>query len=165
MSKNLDKRMNIKVVDYKPEYKSVFKDLNVEWISKYFEMEDTDHRIPDNPESEIIENGGKILFALYNGEPVGTCELLKMDNSKNTVELVKMAVSPKVRGKGIGWMLGKAVIDVAKEMGANKIFLEGNSNLKASFKLYQKLGFKKIVGIPSPYKRVDIQMELDLNEV
>lgn len=164
MSQKIDKREDIQILDYKPEYRSAFKDLNVEWITKYFEMEEADYRVLNNPDSEIIEKGGRILIALYNGVPAGTCALLKMNNSDSTVELVKMAVSPKVRGIGIGWELGKAVTTVAKEMGANKIFLEGNTNLKASISLYHKLGFKRIEGVTSPYKRVDIQMELDLNE-
>ncbi|RYD17729.1 MAG: MarR family transcriptional regulator, partial [Verrucomicrobiaceae bacterium] len=40
--------------------------------------------------------------------------------------------------------------------------LESNTVLKPAIKLYEKLGFKKVVGRASPYSRANIQMELDL---
>jgi len=77
-------------------------------------------------------------------------------------ELAKMAVSPKAKGKGIGYLLGKACIAKAKQMGANKLYLESNTILKPAISLYHKLGFKKVTGIPSPYERCNIQMELEI---
>ncbi|MNU10588.1 hypothetical protein D3C72_2578290 [compost metagenome] len=47
-------------------------------------------------------------------------------------------------------------------MGGKKLYLESNTNLKPAIRLYEKLGFKKVTGNLSPYKRVDIQMALDL---
>ncbi|MDF2431587.1 MAG: hypothetical protein JWP44_1218 [Mucilaginibacter sp.] len=100
------------------------------------------------------------MFALYKGEPVGTCALIKMD--QHAFELSKMAVSPKAKGKGIGELLGKAIISKAKEAGATRLYLESNTILKPAISLYYKLGFKKITGPPSPYERANIQMELSL---
>lgn len=53
---------------------------------------------------------------------------------------------------------------MAKELGASKIYLESNTILKPAIQLYQKLGFQKIVGRTTPYKRCNIQMELILND-
>jgi len=100
--------------------------------------------------------------ALYQGEPVGVCALIKMENAPFDYEMAKMAVSPKVQGKSIGFLLGTAITDLATELGAAKIFLESNTVLKPAINLYHKLGFQKISGFPSPYKRCNIQMELNL---
>lgn len=156
---------DVRIVDYTSEYKTAFKTLNEEWISEYFELEDTDRKALDNPEGNILQKGGKILVALYHDQPVGVCALIKSSNPDYDFEMAKMAVSPKAQGKSIGWLLGRAITASAKEMGAKKIYLEGNTLLKASINLYHKLGFQKITGIPSPYKRVNIQMELDITNL
>lgn len=161
--KKLRESKDVRIVAYEPKYKAAFKSLNEEWISEYFEMEESDYRLLDDPETSILAKGGTIRVALYRDEPVGVCALVRMENDPEyDFELAKMAVSPRAQGKSIGWMLGQAMLTTAKEMGASKIYLEGNTILKASIQLYQKLGFTKIAGRPSPYKRVNIQMELDL---
>ena len=153
----------IKIVAYGPQYKSAFKSLNVEWISTYFELEETDYKALDNPKEYILDRGGKILVALYKHEPVGVCALIKMNDSNYDFELAKMAVAPKAQGKNIGWLLGESIINVAKESNASKLYLESNTILKPAINLYHKLGFQKIPGHPTPYKRCNIQMELHLN--
>jgi DNA-binding MarR family transcriptional regulator/N-acetylglutamate synthase-like GNAT family acetyltransferase len=158
--KKIRESADVQVVDYKPEYQPAFKQLNEEWITEYFKMEATDYKSLDHPDEYILNKGGHILIALYNNEPVGTCALIKMDN--DMYELAKMAVSPKAKGKGIGFILGNASIAKAKELGAKKIYLESNTILKPAISLYHKLGFKKVTGIPSPYERCNIQMILDV---
>lgn len=147
----------VTIVDYEPQYQQAFKQLNEEWITQYFKMEKTDYLSLDHPDEYILNKGGHILIALYKGEPVGTCALIRMDGS--TYELAKMAVSPSAKGKGIGWLLGQAAIAKAQQLGANKLYLESNTILKPAINLYHKLGFKKVTGIPSPYERCNIQME------
>lgn len=161
--KKLRESKNVEIVDYKPEYKEAFKALNVEWISTYFEMEESDYKALDNPEDYIINKGGKILVALYENEPVGVCALIKSNVADYDFEMAKMAVSPKAQGKSIGWLLGKAIADKAKELGAKKIYLESNTILKPAINLYYKLGFEKVFGLETPYKRCNIQMELVLS--
>ena len=158
--KKLRESKDVQIVPYEPKYQAAFKQLNEEWITQYFKMEDTDYKSLDHPEDYILNKGGHILIALYNSEPVGACALIKMNN--DMFELAKMAVSPKAKGKGIGWLLGNACIAKAKELGANKLYLESNTILKPAISLYHKLGFKKVTGIPSPYERCNIQMELEV---
>ena len=158
--KKLRESADVKIIMYAPEYKESFKQLNEEWITTWFKMEESDHKSLDHPEEYILDKGGFILIATYNNEPMGTCALIKMEG--NTYELAKMAVSPKAKGKGIGWLLGNAAIAKAREVGAKRLYLESNTILKPAINLYNKLGFKKITGIPSPYERCNIQMELNL---
>ncbi len=162
MEKEEKLRENEKVViiNYEPIYQQAFKKLNEDWISQYFKMEDTDYKSLDHPNEYVLDNGGAILIALYENEPVGACALIKMNEHR--FELAKMAVAENARGKGMGKLLGKAAIKKAKELGATQIYLESNTVLASAINLYYKLGFIKTTGIPSPYERCNIQMLLDL---
>ena len=151
---------DIKVVDYAPKYREAFKSLNVEWISKYWELEEPDFKALDDPEGYILNQSGLILIALDKGEPIGCCALIKQTD--DTFELAKMAVSPKAQGKGVGLLLGKSIVERAKLMGLKRLYLESNSVLKPAVSLYEKIGFKHIKGASSPYARCDVQMELQL---
>ncbi|NTE01246.1 MarR family transcriptional regulator [Agrobacterium tumefaciens] len=152
--------LKVEIIDYKPQYQDAFKSLNEEWISTYFTMEESDYKALDQPQSYILDKGGYILVALFNGEPLGVCALIKMNDGEYDFELAKMAVSPKVQGKNIGFMLASAIIEKAKLMHASKIYLESNTILKPAINLYHKLGFQKVAGKPTPYTRCNIQMEL-----
>lgn len=150
------------ITDFSPQYKQAFKQLNEEWISKYFVMEEADYKALDNPESYILNKGGCIIMAFYNNEPVGTCALIKMDDEKYDFELAKMAVSPNIQGKGIGKKLMQAVVDKAKNKGAKWLYLESNTILTPAITLYEKTGFVKVERVATPYERCNIQMELEL---
>ncbi len=153
-------KQHIALIAYSPKYKKAFKELNEAWIKKHWEMEPADHKALDKPGENIIKKGGCIIMALYNGQPVGTCALINMGN--DCFELAKMAVDDSVKGRGIGLMLGRKIIEQAKAMGATRIYLESNTVLVPAVKLYQKLGFKRTSRQKSPYDRCNIQMELFL---
>jgi len=153
--------MEVQIIDYQPKHAAAFRKLNEEWITTYFKMEAADYKALDHPKEYILQKGGYILMAVYNDEPVGTCALIKMEDGG--YELAKMAVSPDARGKNIGWLLGNAIIEKARSIGAHRLYLESNTILKPAINLYHKLGFKKITGPPSPYERANIQMELILD--
>ncbi|ANH81777.1 MarR family transcriptional regulator [Niabella ginsenosidivorans] len=152
----------IRIADYTPEYQSAFRSLNEAWISRYFEMEAADKRALTNPRKYILDKGGCILVALYKDAPVGVCALIKMNDPEYDYEMAKMAVAPAAQGKNIGKLLAGAIINRAKKMGASRLYLESNTRLKPAISLYYKLGFKKINNRPSPYKRANIQMALEL---
>ncbi|MEN4759234.1 helix-turn-helix domain-containing GNAT family N-acetyltransferase [Chryseobacterium sp. C39-AII1] len=154
----------VEIVEYEEKYQQAFKDLNQEWISTYFEMEEADYKVLDHPKEYILDKGGKILVALYQNEPIGVCALIKMNDPKYDFEMAKMAVSPRVQGKSIGWLLGQAIVKKAKEMGGSTLYLESNTILGPAINLYYKLGFEKVAGNPSPYKRANIHMVLDLKD-
>ena len=153
-------QQSVEIIDYQPEFHDDFKRLNHEWIEQYFQLEEADHQSLNHPGEKILKPGGHIFMARHNSEIVGTCALIKLDD--NTYELAKMAVTEKAKGKGIGWLLGQAAIHKARELRAETVFLESNTILEPAINLYQKLGFRKVVGQPSPYERCNIQMELKL---
>ena len=152
----------VEIVDYTSKYKEVFKALNVEWISTYFKMEEADYKALDHADDYIINNGGYILVALLNEEPVGVCALIKMNDPEYDFELAKMAVSPKAQGKKIGWLLGEAIKTKAINVGAKSLYLESNPVLSPAINLYRKLGFVEVFGRPTPYERCNIQMACTL---
>ncbi|HEY4209409.1 MAG TPA: bifunctional helix-turn-helix transcriptional regulator/GNAT family N-acetyltransferase [Puia sp.] len=156
--KKLRESGDVLIIDYTPGFAKVFHDLNKEWITTWFKMEEEDHHALNQPKEYILDGGGHIYIALFHGEPVGTCAIIKMKDGG--YELAKMAVSPKAKGKGIGWLLGLACIGKVRELGGTRVYLESNTRLKPAINLYHKLGFRKIAGSPSPYERCDIQMEL-----
>lgn len=151
-----------KIVPFSEVYRSAFKTLNEEWITKYFKMEEMDQISLNHPQEYILDKGGYIAVALLNDEAVGVCALLKSTHESFDYELAKMGVSPKAQGNGIGKLLAYHIIEKAKSLGAKRIYLESNRVLKPAISLYHKLGFTEIVGATSPYERSDIQMELNL---
>ena len=154
--------MDIKIVPYSNKYREAFKTVNEWWVRKYFSMEAMDHYYLDYPQENIIDKGGYIALALLDNEPAGACALVKMNTGPFDYELAKMGVLPTAQGKSIGFLLGEHIIKKAKEFGANTIFLESNTILAPAIKLYEKLGFKQIEEIETPYDRCNIQMVLSL---
>jgi len=160
--KKIRESSTIQILNYHKGHHSAFRELNEQWITQYFKLEDADRKALDNPEEYILNNGGKILVAVQNNSVLGVCALLKMSDKKYDFELAKMAVSEKARGKGIGGLLGKSIIEQAKKLDASYIYLESNTILKPAISLYEKLGFRKITGHDTPYERCNIQMEFKL---
>lgn len=153
--------LSVSIVDYRPEFQIDFARLNYAWIEQYFKVEETDRQSLEDPNKKIIKPGGHIFMAQIGNDIVGTCALVRADD--DTYELAKMAVAETARGKGVGWLLGKAAVEKAKELGVRTVFLESNTVLRPAISLYQKLGFEKVVRSPSPYERCNIQMQLDID--
>lgn len=161
---NVKKRQinEVNIIDYLPKYKKYFRDLNFEWLNKYFSIEKKDKDMLENPEKEIIKKGGFILFAEYENEIKGTVAVLKHEN--NEFELAKMAVTEDAQGKQIGKKLALAAIEKAKLLNPSKIFLETNSTLIPALNLYKSLGFEETeMKVKSDYNRSTLKMELVIN--
>lgn len=153
---------DVRLIDYAPKYRDDFRQLNIDWISQHWALEEPDLAALNNPETYILNRGGAIIIALLKSKPVGCCALIKIDSQ--TFELAKMAVSSAAQGNGIGYLLGQEILKRAKTLGARRLYLESNEVLKPAVSLYLKLGFQHIYGATSPYERCNVQMEkyLDL---
>lgn len=151
----------VNIIEFKPEYKKQFRDLNYEWLSKYFTIEKKDKELLENPEKEIIKKGGFILFADCNNKITGTVAIIKHNDKE--YELSKMAVTENEQGKQIGKKLALEAINKVKSLNADKIFLETNSTLLPAMNLYDSIGFKEVeMKERSEYERATLRMELDL---
>lgn len=149
------------IIRWEKKYRNDFIRLNREWIERYFRLEPCDLRILGDPESEIINKGGEIFFAVRNDIVIGTCALAHHPET-GRYELAKMAVSPDSQGHGTGYKLGNALIAYARKKGIKKLFLEANTRLEASVRLYYKLGFKAVEMQNAEYERCDLYMEMEL---
>ena len=150
------------IMPYESTFKEDFKRLNKEWIQRYFKLEETDIKVLGDPEKHIIQPGGEIFVALYEGNAVGVCALIKSQEDKFDFELSKMAVTPKVQGKKIGYLLSSKIVEEAKNRGGKTLFFDTNSQLLPAVNLYKKLGFQEIEMDEYPYERADVRMVLEL---
>ena len=148
----------VRIIPFEPRYANDFRRLNEAWIQKFFEIEEMDRTMLNDPQLSIMDKGGRILMAELDGIVVGNCALLKKDIE--TYELAKMAVTPKAQGQKVGLMLGEAILDLATDLGAKKVYLETNRVLGPAIALYKKLGFQVVEGYCSPYDRCDLNMEI-----
>jgi putative acetyltransferase len=150
---------------------TAFRVLNEEWISRYFKLEDRDIATLSNPE-KILRDGGQIYFARLAsssadssaGEVVGCVALIPVTED-GVYELSKMAVSPAMRGRGIGRKILVYAIEQAKALPVRRLFLGSSKRLVDAVHLYESLGFEHIPPESLPwvgYARADVFMELPL---
>jgi len=158
---------SVEILDYSPEFNRYFQSLNYEWLERYFKVEELDKKILKNPEKEIIDQGGFVLFARLEGEIVGTTAVLRKD--ENTFEIAKMAVSEKAQGRQVGKKLTEQVIARAASKGARELFLRTDNRLRAAINLYRSFGFRvthtePVTGEKYEREKFGIQMKLDLSQ-
>ena len=147
----------MKLVDYEPAYGSAFERLHLEWLEKYFWVEDIDRVILSNPGAEVIEHGGYILFAEQDGELVGTVAL--KHHGQGRYELTKMAGTASRQGVGYGRDLMIAAIARFDAISGKNLFLETHSSLQTAIKLYESAGFRHASHpTASDYQRSDTYM-------
>ena len=154
---------NVKVVPFEDKYAVDFKRLNLEWIEKYFNVEEMDKKHLEHPQKNIIEPGGEIYSVIEDGIVKGVCALVFHEDG--VYELAKMAVEKESRGKGYGNLLMEAIIEGARAKNAEKIIILSNTQLKAAINLYKKYGFITTrLGQDPDYERGNIEMQLDLSD-
>jgi N-acetylglutamate synthase-like GNAT family acetyltransferase len=157
----MNNRDTIIVIPFTNDTKEYIKQLNYEWLQKYFSVEPSDAQQLTNPQEEIIDKGGHIFYAQLNNNIVGTVTLMRINN--DTYELAKMAVTESAQGKGIGKILMDFIINKAVELQCKRLILYTNSILVHAIQLYKTYGF-----VPAPlnenhYIRADTKMTLELS--
>jgi ribosomal protein S18 acetylase RimI-like enzyme len=151
---------NIIITDYEAKYQPDFERMNRQWIEAWFTMEPLDEYVLTRPEEAILNDGGAILMALYDGVVAGTVGLRKVGDQ--TYEFTKMAVDENYRRKGIAEALSYASFEKARELGASKVILYSNTRNAGAIKLYEKIGFKHLPVEPGVYERANVKMEIDI---
>jgi len=141
---------DLAVVEFTDGLAGAFREINAQWISAMYRLEQTDRDVLDNPKAKIIDPGGAILFVEARGlGVVGACALQKTGEGR--FELTKMGVLESARGRKAGEFLLHAVIARAKAMGAQTLYLLSNKKSAAAVHLYEKLGFVHDAGIMAEY--------------
>jgi N-acetylglutamate synthase-like GNAT family acetyltransferase len=110
---------------------TAFRTLNEEWITRYFTLEAKDRETLNNPAQSILLKAGHIFMAYAGSEAVGCVALSPMQDG--VYELSKMAVSPHLRGRGLGRRLLQHAIAQARSVGASSLFLGSNTRPRTQF--------------------------------
>jgi putative acetyltransferase len=142
---------------------TAFRTLNEEWIARYFSLEAPDIETLGDPETAILRKGGSIFMVYADSLPVGCAALIPL--GQGVYELSKMAVSPQLRGRGLGRRLLLHAIAQARLLGATSLFLGSNTRLADAVHLYESVGFRHVPPAslpPNPYTRANVFMQMSL---
>ncbi|WP_299536591.1 GNAT family N-acetyltransferase [Ulvibacterium sp.] len=154
--------MSIKILPFEPKYAVHFRDLNLAWLKKYFQVEAKDVVLLENCQESILDVGGFIFLAEHNGKIVGCFSFIPYE--EKVFELGKMAVDPDHQGLKIGQELLSFAIEFAKENHWKSIVLYSSTKLDTALHIYRKYGFVEVeLEKEIPYERSDIKMELTFN--
>jgi GNAT superfamily N-acetyltransferase len=147
----------IEILPFEARYASDFKDLNLEWLRRYFLVEPIDEEVLGRPDL-IISGGGAIFLARAQARIVGTAALIK--SGPRRYELSKMAVTPAWQGHGISRKLLMAVIGAYEALDGEELYLESSSTLTPALTLYESAGFVHASRPAGPihYDRSDVYM-------
>jgi len=154
----------VTIREFAPGDETAFRQLNEEWITRYFAIEARDAEIINHPLECILKPGGRIFFAVLEGRCVGCCALIPA--RPREFEVAKMAVTARCQGMGIGRRILDAVVEAARSAGAHRLHLETNHVLTPAIHLYESIGFRHLAPedvSPSDYVRADVFMEMTLD--
>ncbi|WP_295994624.1 GNAT family N-acetyltransferase [Rugamonas sp.] len=150
----------VDIIDYAPHYAADFKRLNIDWLERFFYVEQIDNTVLSDPQRHILDPGGAIFLARLGGEIIGACALIAAGDG--ALELSKMAVAPHRQGLGVGRRLIERAIAAYQAGPATRLFLESNSKLEPAIRLYLRAGFAhapKPAAAEAHYERADVYME------
>jgi GNAT superfamily N-acetyltransferase len=150
----------VEIIEYEDRYHEDFRSMNIEWLDHYNLTEPPDLEVLNDPRKTILEKGGVIYLARYEGQIAGSAALIR---EHDHYELAKMAVAKSYQKMGISKLLIERCLAKAHELRTHKIVLFSNHQLKAALGLYEKYGFQYIPMKDSPFLTADIKMELILN--
>ena len=152
----------IRIADYDPRWRADFARLNIDWLERFFVVEDIDRVVLSDPETHILAHGGRVLFAVdADDRAIGTVAL--KHEGDGVYELTKMAVDPGSQGQGIGRLLMDAALGTFRDMAGRELFLESSRKLAPALALYESVGFRHRPA-PRPgshYVRADVYMVLE----
>ena len=119
----------------------------------------------DNLPGKFAEPRGRLLVAEEDGKIAG-CVALR-DLGDGACEMKRMFVYSEFHGKGVGQLLGRAIVGEARAIGYRKMLLDTGPAQREAQGLYRKLGFKDV----EPYYELSdelrnwlVFMELDLTD-
>ena len=117
------------------------------------------HREADTLPGRYAPPTGQLLLARRDGQIVGVVALRKLD--EGLCEMKRLFVQPAFQGQGLGRALAEAIIERARQIGYQRIWLD--TVMEPAKNLYRSLGFADI----PPYQEVPIDgvvfMELKLS--
>lgn len=137
-----DMNIQIKEVISDPELaqvKKLFYDYGVE---RTFDKALGDYQTEmDELPGKYGAPGGILFMILVDSQPAGCIAYQKL--SADTCEMKRMYISPPFRGKGLGKVLIRHLLDEAVKAGYAKMKLDTHPTMFSAQKLYQEFGFRR----------------------
>lgn len=150
----------IRLREYRPsDCSTVFKLVSDGWLDQFNKkstphlyqyvnawVEDTLRPSFDNVSTSLHYSYGGKLWVAENANCVivGSVGVRVMTNTKQVTELVRLAVDPEWRGRGIGkYLLHHAISYATQIIGVHTIWLETMECMRAACELYERNGFKR----------------------
>jgi ribosomal protein S18 acetylase RimI-like enzyme len=112
---------------------------------------------PDHPyathlaDAEVRQRDAVLLVASDGDGPLlGTVTAVPADSSivemcrPGEVEVRMLAVAPAARGRGVGELLARACVQVARDQGCQRVILSSGTWMTAAHRLYERLGFTRV---------------------
>lgn len=155
--------MTLKIIPFEQKHANLFRDLNLNWLEKFFFVEEKDKDLLNNSQKFILDKGGFIFMATLNSEVVGCYSLIPYSGA--IYELGKMAINENYQGKKLGQQLLQHAVSFAKANNWDALVLYSSTKLPTALHIYKKNGFKEIpLEKNLPYARSDIKMKLSLKQ-
>lgn len=138
------------------------------YLEGILEIEDVSFPSPWNRQAflqEIVNPISHLWAVTTYGTLVGYVCFWIVDN---VVQILNIAVHPKLRGQGLGYRLIKEVIEEGISRNVNQVWLEVRVSNQAARGLYKKVGFEEVGLRPRYYTDTNedaITMSLALPEM
>ncbi len=154
----------MKVVEYSEKYKKDFKELNLAWISAFFEIEPEDEKILNHIE-DYIRNGANVFFTLDDDDSVLACCMIE-PLREDMWEISKFAARNLGSGKGAGRLCLTEALKYGIKHGAKLFEIVTNTKCYKAIHIYETYGFKEIEKpIINPFKRGNYFLEADVKDI
>ena len=151
------------------EFKNELKELFTEYANlvvegdktfeEYLKLQHFDQEVEHLEEKYGCPNG-RLYIAFYDDKIAGCIGLKKIDDE--ICEMKRLYVRPEFRGKHIGNILAKKVIDEAKKIGYKSMVLDTFPFLTSAIKMYKKMGFYEIEQYNDSPMKDAVYLRLDL---
>jgi ribosomal protein S18 acetylase RimI-like enzyme len=148
----------VEIIPYQEKFKEAFREINYEWLEKFFEVTALDKKFFDNPSKEIIDKGGYIYLSLLDHKIIGSIALERVTDKEYA--LAKMRVKPNYQGRRVGQLLIEKALKKSNELDLESLILYTNHRLIGALNLYGKYGFKFVEVDNAAFERATIKMQL-----
>jgi GNAT superfamily N-acetyltransferase len=122
-----------------PAASALVEQVQQEYVVRYGGPDET----PVDP-AEFAPPLGRFLVGYLDEEPVA-CGGLRL-HDPGTVEVKRMFVVPRMRGRGLSRVVLGALEDLAREMGCRRVILETGEKQPEAMRLYETSGYERIDG-------------------
>ncbi|HYI42722.1 MAG TPA: GNAT family N-acetyltransferase [Sphingomicrobium sp.] len=120
-------------------------------IDSYFDPKQFADELARLP-GEFAPPVGRLLVAEEDGRIAG-CVALR-DFGDGACEMKRMFVDPAFHGRGVGMLLGRAIVEEARSIGYTRMLLDTGPEQREAQGLYRKLGFREV----GPYYELPVHL-------